>query len=404
MGKIDRRLARRLDRRLDRRQFLKLGVGAGVAAWLAGCSLRPTAPLADLLSGGNSIPMDQLIAAAKQEGSLTTIALPHDWANYGKMLSAFKSKYDLRVNELDPGAGSGEELQAIRQGQTDSQFQAPDVLDIGMGFTEPAKSEGLLSQYKTAVWNTVPENVKDPEGYWCGNYYGVLAFEVNLSLVKTVPQDWPDLLKPEYKGMIALAGDPTVSNQAVYSVWAAGFSKTGSLDDAPVAGLEFFAELHKAGNFLPGSYDQAGKFNPLIADLDTIRSGQTPIVIRWDFLCLSNRDTLRGEPDEAVVVPKTGILAGSYAHAISAYAASPFAARLWAEFIFSDEGQLIWLEGYVHPVRYNDLVKRHKIPAELAAKLPPAENYAKAAFPTLTQITSATQVITKNWRRIVLGE
>ena len=58
--------------------------------------------------------MDELIAAAQAEGTLTTIALPHDWCNYGAVIEAFKAKYGLEVNELDPGAGSGEELEAIR--------------------------------------------------------------------------------------------------------------------------------------------------------------------------------------------------------------------------------------------------------------------------------------------------
>ena len=49
---------------------------------------------------------------------------------------------------------------------------------------------------------------------WYGDYYGVMSFEVNTKVVTNVPKDWADLLKPEYKNMVALAGDPTASNQA----------------------------------------------------------------------------------------------------------------------------------------------------------------------------------------------
>ncbi|MBA3534183.1 MAG: extracellular solute-binding protein [Ardenticatenales bacterium] len=347
----------------------------------------------ELLESGESIPWDRLLAEARTEAALTTIALPHDWANYGEILSTVRERYGLRITELNPAAGSGEELEAIELHKEKGGSGAPDVLDIGLGFTESAKEKGLLAPYKVAPWASIPENARDPDGYWCGNYYGVLAFEANLSLVKTVPLDWPDLLRPEYKNMVALAGDPTLSNQAIYSVWAAGLSRTGSLEEAPMAGLEFFAELHRIGNFVP-----------LIADVYTVAAGDTPITIQWDYLGLSNRDTLKGEPDVAVVIPDSGILAGLYAQAISAYAPHPFAARLWSEFLFSDEGQLLWLEGYVHPIRYNELVAAYKVPLELAAKLPPPDSYARALFPTVPQITTAHKIITENWHRVVLGD
>ena len=57
--------------------------------------------------------MEELIAAAQEEGTLTTIALPHDWCGYGAVIEGFKAAYGLEVNELDPGAGSAEELEAI---------------------------------------------------------------------------------------------------------------------------------------------------------------------------------------------------------------------------------------------------------------------------------------------------
>ncbi len=53
--------------------------------------------------------MDALIAAAKAEGELTTIALPHNWCNYGEMLTNFKAKYGIPINELNPDGGSADE-------------------------------------------------------------------------------------------------------------------------------------------------------------------------------------------------------------------------------------------------------------------------------------------------------
>ena len=381
-------------KKLTRREFLKMTALAGGGAVLASCGGGPqaTAALPDL-STGNAIPLDELAAAAQTEGQLSVIALPRDWANYGKMIDTFKERYGLVVNELFPDAGSGDEIEAIRSNRESRGPQAPDTLDIGLGFVQAATEEGLFAKYRVSTWDTIPDSVKHPEGYWYGDYYGVLAFEGNLDVVQTMPEDWEDLLKPEYVNMFALAGEPTTSAEANYTVWAAGLSRTGSLDTAAEAGLEFFAEMNQAGVLLPTT-----------ANTSTIARGETPLTVEWDYLALANRDQYAGNPPTAVIVPKTGVLAGPYAQAISAFAPHPYAARLWMEFQYSDEGQLIFLEGYAHPIRYNDLAARNVIPAELAALLPPAEAYAAAAFPTVDQVNTAKEYIATNWRSVVYGE
>src|SRR5262249_2220087 len=208
-------------------------------------------------------------------------------------------------------------------------------------------------------------------------------------LVPNIPQDWADLLKPEYKGQVALAGDPRTSNQAIQSVYAAALANGGSLDNAQ-PGLDFFAQLNAAGNFVP-----------VIAKTATLATGETPIVITWDYLALASKDELKDNPTVEVVVPKSGVFGGVYVQAISAYAPHPNAAKLWMEYLYSDEGQLIWLKGYGHPIRYNDMVKNNKIPADLAAKLPPADLYAKAVFPKLEQLNVAKKLITESWDKVV---
>ena len=140
----------------------------------------------------------ELVAAAKQEGQLTTIALPHDWCGYGEVIEGFKAKYGLAVNELNPDAGSGDEIEAIKANKGNTGPQAPDVIDVGLSFGPSAKAEGLLQPYKVATWDTIPDSAKDADGHWYGDYYGVLAFEVNTDIVKNVPQDWADLLGDDY--------------------------------------------------------------------------------------------------------------------------------------------------------------------------------------------------------------
>ena len=343
-----------------------------------GASASAAAPSAD--------PMADLIAAAKAEGTLTTIALPHDWCNYGETIEAFKAKYGLEVNELNPDAGSGDEIEAIKANKDNKGPQAPDVIDVGLSFGPSAKKDGLIQAYKVSTWDSIPDAAKDAEGFWYGDYYGVLAFETNKSIVTTPPADWADLLGADYKGKIALAGDPRVSNQAIQTVYASGLGNGGSLDDAQ-PGLDFFKKLNDAGNLVP-----------TIAKPGTIDQGATPVTIRWTYNALSHRDTAAGNPEIDVTVPKTGRFGGLYVQAISAYAPHPNAAKLWMEFLYSDEGQNIWLKGYCNPIRFEDMAKRNAIPADVLAKLPDTSG---AVFPTLDQLNKATELITKNWDSVV---
>ncbi len=350
-------------------------------AQAAPAATQPPAAAAD--------PLADLVKAAKGEGNLTTIALPHDWCNYGEALTNFKAKYGIQINELNPDGGSGDEIEAIKANKDNKGPQAPDVIDVGYGFGPQLIDEKLVQPYKVSTWDSIPADSKNPDGYWFGDYYGVLAFEVNKDAVKNVPQDWADLLKPEYKGQVALSGDPRTSAQAQMSVYAAALANGGTLDNV-MPGLDFFKKLNDAGNFVP-----------VIAKQATVAKGETPVIMRWDYNALSDKTALAGNPTIEVVIPKTGAIAGVYIQAISAYAPHPNAAKLWMEYLYSDEGQIIWLKGGCHPIRYNDLVKRNVVPAEVTKNMPPAEAYAKAGFPTIDQINNAKKVINDNWDKVV---
>jgi putative spermidine/putrescine transport system substrate-binding protein len=333
---------------------------------------------------GATIPNvpQSLIDAAKAEGNLTTIALPHSWCNYGQMLTDFSTKFGIKINELLPDGGSKDEITAIEANKANKGPAAPDVVDVGLAYGPQGKTAGDFLNYKVATWDTIPTTVKDADGAWYGDYFGVLSFEVNTAKVKNVPQDWIDLLKPEYKGQVALAGDPTVSNQAMSGVWAASLANGGSLDDAS-KGLDFFKKLNDAGNFVP-----------IIAETANVASGDAAIRIAWTYNALADRDSLKGNPPITVVVPKSGRFGGVYVQAISAFAPHPNAAKLWEEWIYSDAGQNLYLKGYCNPIRFDDMVKNKTVDATAQAALPDATG---AVLPTLDQITKATDTVAKGW-------
>src|SRR5690606_28439717 len=233
----------------------------------------------------------------------------------------FKAKYPgIEVNELNPDAGSADEIEAIKANEGNMGPQAPDVIDVGLAFGPSATAEGLLLPYKVSTFDGI--EVKDPDGHWYGGYYGVMSFEVNTDIISEVPKDWSDLLDDQYANSVALAGDPRASAQAILGVYAAGLAAAGGdAAAAPAAGLEFFKQLNEKGNFVP-----------VIGKAASIAQGTTPIIIRWDYNALADRDTLAGNPPIEVVVPESGVLAGVYAQAVSAYAPHPNAGKLWLEY------------------------------------------------------------------------
>ncbi len=371
-------------RTISRRDALKAASLVGAALSTGAVSVRDALASADA--------MEDLVAAARAEGRLTVIALPRDWGAYGVLIDRFKARYGLTVNELRPGANSAEQMEAIKaeRGKTDP--QTPDIVDLGMSFASSAKENGLLQPYKVSTWDTIPEAAKDAQGYWYGGFYGALSFEINADLVTRVPQDWADLAAPEYRNSVGLAGDIS-SNQAVQSVFAAGLSMAGNVEEAADQGLKLFADLREKGNFVP-----------IIGSANSLADGRTPILIRWDYLALCDRERLKGTTRIEVIRPRTAVVAGVYVQAISAYAPHPNAARLWMEYLYSDEAQLAWLESHCHPIRFADLVRSGLVPFDWREGLrhPGHERHdADPIFPTLKDQERARDIITNGWDDIV---
>jgi putative spermidine/putrescine transport system substrate-binding protein len=331
---------------------------------------------------GRGFSVKEMVAEAKKEGKLNTIALPPDWANYGEMISTFQKKYGIPITNDNPNGSSAQENEAIRSLKGDS--RAPDAVDVGIAFAVSGTAEGLYGRYFVSTFSTIPRSMKDTRGYWWGDYWGAISIGYNQSLVPNPPKTFKDLLKPEYKGKVAMNGSPLTSNSAVSGVIAASLANGGSLKDVG-PGIDFFSQLKKAGNFIP-----------VQTTPQTVASGQTPISIDWDY---NNLAYVKEFPAArwAVTVPADGVYGGPYAQAINATAPHPWAARLWQEFMFSDQGQIIWLKGFAHPARFNDLAKRNKIPKSLLAALPAASLYAKVQFASVAQQTAAKAKIATDW-------
>lgn len=337
---------------------------------------------ADETSCGTTV--DQIAAAAADEGKVNLIALPDTWANYAGILASFRDTYGIEAPVANPDASSADEITAIQtlRGQADM----PEVVDVGPSFTQQLIDEGFAEVYKPTVWDEIPDALKDPEGHWVGSYYGVMAIATNTTLVEDAPTSFEDLKDPQYAGMVTLNGDPREAGAAFAAVMAASLANGGSFDDI-TPGIEYFAELKELGNLQTIDVTEAA-----------LVSGEVPIALDWTYNFPALVPVLADAGfDMEVTVPSDGVYGGYYAQSVVTEAAHPCAARLWLEHLVGDDGALGYLEGGAIPARYASLVERGLVSDELAANLPDADLIEQIEFPTQEQVDAAKTVLAEQW-------
>ncbi len=321
-----------------------------------------------------------LEAAAKAEGKLNVIALPRDWANYGEIIDAFKKKYpEIEVTEQSPDVSSAEEIQAAT---TNAGLDtAPDVFDLGL--TVALQNTDKFAAYKVQTFDEIPDALKEPTGLFVGDYGGYMSVGYDSSRFPE-PAQITDLLGEDYKGSVAINGDPTQAGAAFAAVGLATVQNGGTLDDFQ-PGIDFFSELQKAGNLLK-----------VDVTTGTIASGETPVVFDWDYLNATH--SADNANWKVKVFSGTGY-AGYYNQAINKDAPNPAAARLWQEFLYSDDVQNLWLAGGARPVRMEAMTKAGTIDETAAAKLPAAPS--DTVVPTEAQSKAAGALLGEKWASAV---
>ena len=370
------------------RYAIAASAAIGSLIFAAGCSSSSSGSSASTSSKNVSTATDlseaggtnALVAAAKKEGQLNVITLPSNWANYGTIMADFTKKYGIKINDANPDGSSQDEINAVNQ--LKGQSRAPDVLDMGTAFAVKADQEGLLAPYKVATWSYIPASSKAADATSYADYGGYVAIGYNAAKVTTPPTSFADLLKPEYKNEVAINGNPTQAGAAFAAVYAAALANGGSFSNiAP--GVAYFKKLHEVGNFVP-----------VTASAATMESGQTPIIIWWDYLLAS--EVGPGVKDLKIVIPSDGHYAAYYDQSISKTAPDPAAARLWEEYLYTTTGQNLWLQGEARPIELPTLISNNTVDEAAYKALPPAPAGA-LTFPTQAQQAAAETVVSQQW-------
>ncbi|UOQ58999.1 ABC transporter substrate-binding protein [Leucobacter rhizosphaerae] len=321
--------------------------------------------------------LEGLIAAAQAEGELNVIALPETWANYGEIIAGFEDEYGITVNSASPDASSAEEIQAAEN--LAGQDTAPDVFDLGTAVA--LENTDMFAAYKVETWDDIPDENKHPDGLWVNNYSGIMSIGYDSDTLPE-PTSLEDLAGAEYRGAVALNGDPTQAGAAFAAVgWISALNGGGVDDFGP--GIDFVGDLRQAGNLLT--------LDPTPA---TIASGETPAVFDWSF---NNVAAAADKPSWKTTVLPGAAYVSFYNEAINTDAPHPAAARLWQEWIFSDEAQALFLEANAVPVRVDALAAAGSADETLIEEATFGTDSSDWISPDEAQTEAANAVLTERW-------
>ena len=279
---------------------------------------------------------------------------PPEWADWGTQLKAIKEKTGVTVPPDNKNSG-----QSLAQLVAEKAAPVADVTYLGVTFGIQAKKEGVVTPYKPAAWAEIPDGLKDPDGSWFTIHSGTLGLMVNVDALKgkPIPKSWKDLQKPEYKGLIGYL-DPASAFVGYVGAVAINQALGGNLDNFSPA-LAFFKDLKKNEPIVPKQTSYA-----------RVLSGEIPILLDYDFNAY--RAKYKDRANVAFVIPAEGSVVVPYVMSLVNKGPNAANGKKVLDFVLSNEGQAIWANAYLRPVRASAISK------EAAARFLPATDYARA--------------------------
>ncbi len=273
-----------------------------------------------VLVNGAMAQSEELIAAAQAEGELVV---------YGSCEEEYLAAATQHFQDL---YGIKTTYQRLSTGEVQAKIEEENgnpSADVWFGgTTDPynvVAAEGLLEavEPENAVHLTSPM-YRHADGYWFGIYKGILGFMVNQEELDRMgleaPQDWADLLKPEYKNLIWLSNYNTAGTAKL--VINTMIQKYGHDE-----GIQYLVDLDKNIEVYTKSGSGPSK-----------NVGTGECVIGIGFLHDGITQILdNGYDNIALVIPSTGTSFEIGATAMFKGAAHPNAAKLWLEYALSPE-------------------------------------------------------------------
>jgi iron(III) transport system substrate-binding protein len=312
----------------------------------------------------------ELYEAAKKEGGELTWYTSHSDDITAQALGrSFESTYPgIKVNVLRTTAQVA--YQRITQEIKASAVQCDVFSSTDLGHFVELKAKGEFAKYIPENSSKVLDIYKgyDPDGYYFVTSAGLIGIGYNTTKVKQsdVPKNWTDLLDPKWINEIAL-GHPGFS----------GYVGTWALTLRNQYGWQFFENLAKNNPRVGRS------INDTVTMLNAGESavaGSGPVGTLLDSL-------QKGNP-LAMVYPTDGSVLIIAPSSVMKASKHPNAARLFMEFLMSEEASQIWVE------HFNESIRPEVSPLKGAV---PAKDL-KIIRPTVAEITKGVPEVIKQWR------
>jgi putative spermidine/putrescine transport system substrate-binding protein len=331
-------------------------------------------PLPAVLALIAAVAVALSVPGARAEPRAICYNCPPEWADWGSQLKAIHDQLGITVPADNKNSG-----QAIAALIAEKANPVADVTYLGGIAADPAKDAGVLAPYKPAGWDRIPDDLKDPQGYWFTIHSGTLGLFVNTAALagKAVPQSWADLLKPDYKGLVGYL-DPTSAAVGQLGVMAVNLALGGSYDNLDPA-IAYFKQLSRNQPIVPKQTSYA-----------RVLSGEIAILFDYDFNAYRGQFT--DKAPVTFVIPKEGSVVFPYVMALVKGGPNADAGKKVLDFVLSDASQVMWGNAYLRPV-FAD-----KLSASARAHFLPEADYARARPVDLKRLAAAQKRIIERYR------
>ena len=297
-----------------------------------------------------------------------------NYANWGGVTEAYFKETGVRVPPDMKGSSAA--MAALEAEQANPQA---DVAYYSGAIGFQATLKGLHQGYKPAGFDKIPAALKDPEGKWWTVHTASIAILVNTSALKgkPVPKSFADLLKPDYKGMVAY-DDPTWGGTGFTFVYGINAVLDGKADMN--AGFNYLKKLD--ANIL--SYPRENIYNDLLR-------GEIPIWINADGNGLKAKNVDKA-PIETIIA-KEGTITMPLVMGMAKGAPHAELAKKYLDWLLTDKAQALFAQSYFRPIT------KIKLDPALKRTFLPDEAYAKSVVIPLSEMADKANEVKERWTK-----
>jgi iron(III) transport system substrate-binding protein len=267
-------------------------------------------------------------AKAKAEGTLVYYTAART-AVAEKHAKGFEKKHGIKVQVFR--SGSERIITKLEAEMQAGRVQADVVSVSDPGYYFALTTRGALLPYVSRNAATVPDAFKEKAGSWTASRLVAMTIVYNTKLIpaKLAPKRWLDLTHPKWKGQLTIA-NPAYGGTSLN--WAAGIVK--------LHGWKFFEDL--------------AKNNPLLTEghlpgMQLVASGERLIAAEMNDYD-ARAAVAKGQP-VGIIYPEEGTFVIPSPIAILKATVRPNAAKLFVDYILSEEGQTVYVDDHYFAAR-----------------------------------------------------